>query len=68
MTWHRGGLVWGVFFLAAGIVFLLDRLGVWEVGGAVVWPLLLIVVGVAIIAGGRNKKEPDRPTDEGTAD
>jgi Domain of unknown function (DUF5668) len=63
--------VWGIFFLAAGIVFLLDRLGVWDVGGAVVWPLLLIVVGLAIIAGGRNKKEPAEPppsTDERTAD
>lgn len=59
--------MWGIFFLVAGVVFLLDRLDVWDVGGAVVWPLLLIVVGVAIIAGGRTKKEPpeaQRPAHE----
>lgn len=59
--------MWGIFFLAAGIVFLLDRLGVWEVRGAVVWPLLLIVVGVAIIAGGRKKEPTEPPPDERTA-
>ncbi|MGH2663352.1 MAG: LiaF transmembrane domain-containing protein [Actinomycetota bacterium] len=58
MTWHRGTLAAGIFFFLVGVVFLLDRLGVWEVRGTLVWPLLLIVVGVAIIAGGRTEKEP----------
>ena len=66
MTWHRGTLAAGIFFFLTGVVFLLDRMGVWEVRGTLVWPLLLIVLGVMILAGGRQKEpaEPQPPADE----
>lgn len=50
---NRSALVAGVFFIAAGVVFLLERLGVWDVSLRVLGPVLLITLGVAILFGGR---------------
>jgi LiaI-LiaF-like transmembrane region len=50
---NRSALVAGVFFIAAGVVFLLERLGVWDVSLRVLGPVLLITLGVAIVLGGR---------------
>ena len=35
---HRSALVAGVFFIAAGAVFLLERIGVWDVSLRVLSP------------------------------
>jgi hypothetical protein len=45
---NRSALVAGVFFIAAGAVFLLERLGVWDVSLRVLGPVLLITLGIAI--------------------
>jgi hypothetical protein len=45
--------VWGLFFIAAGIAFLLDRLDIWTLRARYVLPVLLIVLGAAILLGGR---------------
>ena len=50
---NRSAIVWGLFFIAAGIAFLLDRLDVWTLRGRYVVPVLLIVLGAAILLGGR---------------
>lgn len=50
---NRSALVAGVFFIAAGVVFLLERLGVWDVSLRVLGPVLLITLGVAVLLGGR---------------
>jgi hypothetical protein len=42
-------LGFGIFFIVAGVLFLLDRLDVLEVYPGVLWPLLLIVLGVALL-------------------
>jgi hypothetical protein len=39
----------GVFFVLAGVFFLLDRLGVLEVRAQLLWPALLIAVGAGIL-------------------
>jgi hypothetical protein len=44
-----GALGFGIFFIVAGAVFLLERLGVLEIRAAVLWPLLLIALGVALL-------------------
>jgi LiaI-LiaF-like transmembrane region len=49
----RRAVVWGLFFIAAGIAFLLDRLDVWTLRARYVLPMLLIVLGGAILLGGR---------------
>jgi len=50
---NRAAVVWGLFFIVAGIAFLLDRLDVWTLRARYVLPLLLIVLGAAILLGGR---------------
>ncbi len=50
---NRTAVVWGIFFIVAGIAFLLDRLDVWTLRARYVLPLLLIVLGAAILLGGR---------------
>ena len=43
----------GIFFVLAGLVFLLDGLEVISVGTVWLWPLLLIAAGVALVLAGR---------------
>lgn len=50
---NRRAVVWGQFFIAAGIAFLLDGLDVWTLRARYVLPVLLIVLGAAILLGGR---------------
>jgi len=50
---NRTAVVWGVFFIGAGVAFLLDRLDVWTLRTRYVLPVLLIVLGAAILLGGR---------------
>jgi len=52
---NRAALVFGIFFVIAGVVFLLERLGVWDFEFRYVVPLLLIALGVAVLLGGRSE-------------
>ena len=54
----RSGLVTGVFFVVAGIVFLLEALDVWDLSLRVLGPVLLITLGVAVVLGGRTRQHP----------
>jgi hypothetical protein len=55
---YRGGLVWPVILIGAGIVFLLNNLGVlgWGVWQTLwrLWPVLLIAIGLDILIGRRS--------------
>jgi hypothetical protein len=44
-----GGRVWAGLVMSAGAILLLDNLGVWHVGWGVIWPLLLVGVGVIML-------------------
>lgn len=47
-----GGVVWGLLLVLAGVLFLLDSLGILAVNvWAVLWPAALILFGVAALAG-----------------
>jgi len=48
----RLSLAAGILFVLAGVVFLLDALGVWELQGDYLVPLGLIVLGLAVLATG----------------
>jgi cell wall-active antibiotic response 4TMS protein YvqF len=48
----RLSLVVGVLFVAAGVVFLLDALGVWRLRGDYLVPLALIALGLVVLASG----------------
>ena len=55
---NRSALVTGVFFLVAGIVFLLEALDVWDLSLRILGPVLLITIGVAVVLGGRSRQPP----------
>jgi Domain of unknown function (DUF5668) len=57
----RVALAFGVTFVIAGILFLLDRLDVWEMKASYVLPVFLIALGVAILLGVRSKRPPAPP-------
>jgi hypothetical protein len=52
-----GALGFGIFFIVAGLVFLFERLGVLELRAAVLWPLLLIALGLALLVAGRRRSQ-----------
>ena len=49
---NRAALVFGLFFCAAGVAFLMERLDVWELRLRHLGPALLIALGVAVLVGG----------------
>ena len=55
---HHGGLVWPIILIAAGIILLLNNLGMlsWDIWGTLwrLWPVLLIAIGLDIIIGRRS--------------
>lgn len=50
--WFGRGWFWGAVLVVLGLWFLLDNLGLlgW-LRGDIVWPVLLILFGIALIAG-----------------
>lgn len=56
----RSGVVMGVFFLVAGVAFLLDRLDVWNLRVRYLLPVLLIALGIAVLIGGRPPRTGER--------
>lgn len=56
---NRSAVIFGVFFIAAGVTFLLDRLDVWDFRARYVLPLVLILLGVAILLGRRSSATGD---------
>jgi hypothetical protein len=46
----RLSLVVGLLFVVAGVVFLLDALGVWRLRGDYLVPLGLILLGLVVLA------------------
>lgn len=57
---NRSAVIFGIFFIAAGVAFLLDRLDVWDLRARYLFPLVLIVLGVAILLGRRSSAPGDR--------
>ena len=51
-----GALGFGIFFVLAGVVFLLETFGVIELRAAVLWPLLLIALGLALLVAAARRR------------
>jgi hypothetical protein len=49
----RTAVAFGVFFVGAGVAFLLEALDVWNLELRMLAPALLIALGFAVLAGGR---------------
>ncbi|HVM20687.1 MAG TPA: DUF5668 domain-containing protein [Egibacteraceae bacterium] len=50
MKIDRSAVMFGVVFVALGVAYLLDDLGMWTVQVTYLWPVLLIVAGLALAA------------------
>ncbi len=58
----RSAVVWGLLFTVVGLTYLLQALGVWDVRGEVLLPILLIVAGGAVLVTGFvGDRTPDEP-------
>lgn len=57
----RVALAFGIAFVVAGVLFLLDRLEVFQLKVSYVLPIFLIALGVGIVVGGRSKPTPPSP-------
>ncbi len=57
---HGGRVGSGVFFVVAGVLFLLNQLGAVSLRPAFLWPTLLIGLGAAVLVGGMMERG-DRP-------
>jgi len=51
-SYNRSALAAGLLFVVLGVVFLLEQLNVFDLRAVYVWPVVLIVLGVAILASG----------------
>jgi cytochrome c oxidase subunit IV len=56
----RLSLVAGLLFVLAGVVFLLDALGVWKLRFDYLVPLALVVLGLVVLASGWPSRERRR--------
>jgi len=54
----RSNLIGGIILIGVGFIFLLSNLGIVPHIGTM-WPLFLIIVGIAIIVGGSRRKKKD---------
>jgi Domain of unknown function (DUF5668) len=67
---NRRALAFGVFFMAMGVVFLLDQLDVLRLDLGYVLPVVLIAVGLGLLLGARRRSAeaplptPSRPDTE----
>lgn len=57
----RATIVFGIFFVLAGVAFLLDRLDVWKFEPEYLAPSALIVIGIAVLLGARRSGPPPAP-------
>jgi|GraSoiStandDraft_4_1057263.scaffolds.fasta_scaffold1311776_2 drug/metabolite transporter (DMT)-like permease len=51
-SYNRTAIAAGLLFVVLGVVFLLEQLNVFDLRAVYVWPVVLIVLGAAILASG----------------
>jgi len=60
---RRKNLIWGIILIGIGVIFLLSNWDIipdmWES-----WPIILIVIGVALILVARRKEEEEKKAPE----
>jgi hypothetical protein len=52
----RASIAFGLFFVAVGVAFLLDRLDVWTIRARYLPPIVLIALGVVVLVGARRSR------------
>jgi membrane protein DedA with SNARE-associated domain len=58
-TFHTGSVVWGLIFIVLGVLFLLDQLDVIDLRAVYILPVVLIVIGAAVLlSGAASRRKP----------
>ena len=63
---NRPSLAAGLVFLVLGVVFLLEALDVFDLRGAYVWPVVLIVIGGSVLVSGLRASKRASPGPDDT--
>lgn len=50
--YSRAALGFGIFFVITGAFFLLEQVGLVSIRGSILWPLMLIALGAALLIVG----------------
>ncbi len=59
---RRRAAVGGIIFIALGIMFLLEALGLYTLAPSTLWPVLLLSLGIGVLAGiGGDADEEESP-------
>lgn len=66
MLWYnRQNYVWALFVLAAGVIVLLNNLGVTTIDfGDIILPAIIVTFGVSLLANSLNRPRPSKEADE----
>ena len=48
---RRRSLIGGVIFIALGVTFLLEALDLFTLSPSLLWPVLLVALGIGVLAG-----------------
>ena len=59
MKEHPGTFVFGLVFLIFGGAYLLDVTDIWDISPLRLWPVVLIAIGIAVVAGARSTTDDD---------
>ena len=59
MKEHPGTFVFGLVFVIFGAAYLLDVMDVWDISPLRLWPVVLIAIGIAVVAGARSTADDD---------
>lgn len=51
------GRLWAGLVTAAGVLFLLDNLGIWQLSWGLIWPLALVGIGVSMLLHAMERKD-----------
>ena len=60
---RRRGIASGLVFVALGVMFLLEALEVYTLSPSLLWPVLLLALGIGVLSGigDDNDDEPQSP-------
>ena len=57
---RRRGIISGLVFLALGVMFLLEALDLYALNPSLLWPVLLLALGIGVLSGIGSNQEEDQ--------
>ncbi|MDJ0952149.1 MAG: DUF5668 domain-containing protein [Acidimicrobiia bacterium] len=57
---RRRGIISGLLFVALGVMFLLEALDLYTLSPSLLWPVLLLALGIGVLSGIGSDQESDQ--------